>query len=278
MPRIPGKVLAVVLWAGIPFCGHPLRGQTPSIGEEPGHEQKQQRKISGKQADADQPIANPPIIVNAFGHEDSQLEAAEAEQEKHWKTKVDIWTISLAAIVTLFTGLLVRVGRSGVNAANRTLLAIEKQVALQEVAMTQWIEVKNWRCEPTALPDDVSLINQMTVSFDVENPTTFPLVIPCGNINFTLGSGTTRCFTGDGARLNPRQPQIKEIMFRMTEDQSTQYREGEVMVNVEGQLNFIDVIGKKQPHPVHGILWCSNRGVRFQSDVMWEHRVDDQKA
>ncbi len=262
-------VIAIAQWV----AGGPAVGQTKKQTGPPTEPAK------AKNTNSQPPqrgTEDAPFIVQITNSPHTQAGATQQKApQKDFYDKFGIWC---GAAIALFTFALVVVGAWGVSAAVRTLKAIERQVAVQEVAMTQWIDVKSWRCEPTALPDGESFIKQMAVYFDVENPTSFPLVIPGGNINLTLGNGTVRCFTGDGARLNPRQPQIKDVPLRMTDEQSRQYMEGEVMVNVEGQLNFVDVLGRKQPHPVHGILWCSTREARFQSDVMWEHRADGQKA
>jgi hypothetical protein len=62
-------------------------------------------------------------------HEKSEKESTEEEQEKKHKASIDGWTLSIAAIVAAFTGLLVIIGWRGVRAARDTLTAIQGQLA-----------------------------------------------------------------------------------------------------------------------------------------------------
>jgi hypothetical protein len=64
------------------------------------------------------------------GRPKSKAEAAEEQAENNRKKWIDIGTVVGALLAALFTGVLVIVGLCGVRAANRTLLAIEKQVIL----------------------------------------------------------------------------------------------------------------------------------------------------
>lgn len=47
------KVLAIILWAGIPFCWQPLWGQTPSV-EKSDQNQKKQPTLGAGKANNDQ--------------------------------------------------------------------------------------------------------------------------------------------------------------------------------------------------------------------------------
>lgn len=122
-------LLAMLAW--IPCGREPLRGQSPGVGVDASHKQKQQTKFTTTQTQNDQRgTRESPIVVDVLRHPKSQQEAAEGEAEKHRKAFVDGWTLGIAATVAFFTGLLVIVGWRGVRAAVRTLSAIERQADL----------------------------------------------------------------------------------------------------------------------------------------------------
>jgi hypothetical protein len=159
--------------------------------------------------------------------------------------------------------------------------SMERQIALQEAGMAQWIDINNWRCEPTIYSRDQygkeTMVSRVTVHFDIVNPTGFILVVPRGNMNWTLGAVQTRHFMGDGMRLTPRKPHTASVQLDLTNEQSDRFVKAELMITVQGNLDFVDVLQRAQPHLVSGILWCSiTGGPRFQSDVIWEHRTNGQ--
>jgi hypothetical protein len=293
------KIIAVILWAWIPLCGQPLRGDAPGVWMQAAHDQKKKANpVTGDSTTDQRGTQVLPFVVDTEGHKKTDAEKAEAKRKDDDNDRTNRWTLDatigsafFAGLAALFTGMLVCIGWRGVEAAKETLLDIKRQADLMEVAYQQWIDVSNWQCAarfataaaPTpaqqfGFENQSVTVEAVTVVFEVQNPTDYPLIIPSGQINLTLQNevGTTHCFTGDGARLNPKQVQVKDVPFRLTENQSAQYVGGELLISVEGQLDFIDVLGRKQPHPIHGMLRCSTRGARFQSDVMWEHRADDK--
>jgi hypothetical protein len=146
--------------------------------------------------------------------------------------------------------------------------ALAAQVKIMEAPYQQWIEVNNWFCK--AIETD-----RIMVYFEVVNPTHHPLLIPSGNINFTLGDVTTRSFTDEGMLFQPNRIWRQSVPLRLTEEQSRQFLQGEVLIRVEGNLDFVDVLHRQQPHPVQGRLWCKVDGARFESDAIWIVRPID---
>lgn len=134
------KIVAVLLWAWIPFLWQPLRGQTPGVGVHPGHNQEQTAKPYGSNANPDQRgTPTSPFIVETHPRADNPEEAEEHKAENDIKEYRDRWTFNLtvfnaiiAIAVAIFTGLLVCVGWRGVRAAVRTLDAIERQAHLMQ--------------------------------------------------------------------------------------------------------------------------------------------------
>src|ERR1022692_2819744 len=123
------KIVAVVLWTGVPFFWQPLRGQQPpGVGVQSSGHKKQQSKFTTTQTQEDQRgTPNAPVFVDVLSHPKSEHEAAEEKRENHRKALVDGWTLGAAIAVAGFTGLLVYIGWRGVLIGLGTLKAIEKQ-------------------------------------------------------------------------------------------------------------------------------------------------------
>jgi hypothetical protein len=167
------------------------------VGVNPGHNQKQQTKLGATQPQADQRgTQKTPLVVDMVQHPKSPEETAETKAEKKHKAFIDGWTLGIAGLVALFTGILVMIGWRGVNAAKRTLMVIERQAnlmqeqniearaanahaaalaqgnlraleaqgrlmarqaALIRASMTQWVLVTNWKTEIVPLPKESKL-------------------------------------------------------------------------------------------------------------------------
>ena len=124
-------VLAIVLWAWIPFCWQPLWGQAPGVGAKAGQNKKQQPGLAtGQHKDEQRGTNESPLVVDIRDRQKSFDETAKDKAENDWKHHVDTWTVNLALAIAILTGLLVLIGGFGVRAANRTLKAIERQANL----------------------------------------------------------------------------------------------------------------------------------------------------
>ncbi|MGA2742588.1 MAG: hypothetical protein ABSG65_34760 [Bryobacteraceae bacterium] len=159
--------------------------------------------------------------------------------------------------------------------------ALAAQVKIMEAPYQQWIEIRNWHCMALEATDDNLLAKRIRVHFEVANPTNYLLVIKSGEITFSLGGNKTRCFTGDGAMIAPNTGQEKDIWFTITTEQAQQFKGGELLIEVTGNLDFISILGRDQSSPVKGHLWCAIAGARFEDGVIWQYpqqKYGEQKA
>lgn len=134
------KIVAVVLWAGVPFCGQPLRGQAPSEGVQAAHNQKQ--KAALRAADPGNPQIGTearPAFVELKDRPKGKDEAAEDRRKNDTKEYRDAGTFYAAVASAIIGGLLLIVGALGVKAALSTLDAISRQADLQERAIRPWV-------------------------------------------------------------------------------------------------------------------------------------------
>lgn len=131
--------MIVVLLAWIPLCWEPLRGQAPGVGEDVAQKPKQNTKLATPQPQIGTEAS--PLVVETHTSTKSEQEAAEAKADKEHASRVEGWMLFFTGAAALFTGLLVFVGWQGVDAAKRTLLAIEKQVGIMVDSERAWVIV-----------------------------------------------------------------------------------------------------------------------------------------
>lgn len=234
-------LLAVLTWI-------PLWGQSPSVRVDSSHNQKQQTKLGATKAQADQRgTKNSPVFVDMVQHPKSEQEAAKEKREKERKALIDGWTLGIAAAVALFTGTLVIIGWRGVNAAKRTLKAIERQATLQAASMTQWVSVDKWDAtypEPTELGGPIRL----DMGFWLVNESNFPLTAQ-GYIDF-FGRlpEATRCNIID-AFVVPNKPLYIPFHLYISEEQHIQFcdRSTGLTIAVHGEITHVGVVKERGP-------------------------------
>jgi hypothetical protein len=98
-----------------------------------------------------------PVVVELKDRPKSEAESAEDRRKNGNKEYLDRWTFYAAIASAVISGLLLMVGWCGVRAAVRTLKAIERQLALQEVAMTQWLNIEKWHGQLVTQQDEQKL-------------------------------------------------------------------------------------------------------------------------
>src|SRR5580658_7144898 len=131
------RTLFLLAW--IPLLWQPAWGQPPSVGKDVAQKPKQKTTPTTPQPQIGTSAA--PFVVETHARTKSDEEAAEAKADKEHTARVEGWTLFFAGAVALFTFVLVVIGHRGVNAANRTLKAIERQEALQANSQRSWVLV-----------------------------------------------------------------------------------------------------------------------------------------
>jgi len=130
---------------------------------------------------------------------------------------------------------------------------MERQTKLQEAAMTQWIDVKNWRVEVLQLIGPLSSIPKtLRVSYDVVNESTFPLEM---RAEFKFSGGVSQYLPY--VYLLPKKPYTIPFDLKLDEGRGAQYAKGEIRIGVHGQFYHVGVT--TQPSPlmsIRGNLVC----------------------
>ena len=135
-----GKIITIVLWAWIPFSGQPLWGQTPSVGVQPGHNQKQKAELATSDTKTDQRgTKEHPFVIDTEGHRKSEDETAKDKREDDYKRFIDRRTLNLAEINAILTGILMIAGVVGVILALITLNIIRRQTSHMVNSERAWL-------------------------------------------------------------------------------------------------------------------------------------------
>jgi hypothetical protein len=199
------KIIAVVLWAGIPFCWQPLWGQAPSVGVQKGKEPKSH---SDSKKDAtektERGTAEVPFVVDTEGHKQTPEDAEKTEATRDHAAYVEGRTLLFAGISAYAATALVFIGLGGVIAAIWTLRQIKRQADLTQAQFDQWVELENWR---TKKPTD-----RFTVQVDLVNNTAFPVTISDGYLTVTSDAWKTSETHYFGKLfLTPNKPHLIDI-------------------------------------------------------------------
>ncbi|MGA2434258.1 MAG: hypothetical protein ABSG25_03135 [Bryobacteraceae bacterium] len=127
------RLAVLYLLAWIPFVWQPLRGQAPRVGVESSHKQEQQRETGTAQSqNAQEGTQKVPLFIYIHDAPIGKDDTAKEQHENARKRFTEVFNLTLAFAVAVFTGLLVAVGYFGVRAANRTLNVMKKTLVLTQ--------------------------------------------------------------------------------------------------------------------------------------------------
>jgi hypothetical protein len=255
------KVLLIALWVWVPFLWQPLWGQAPGVGIKAGSQQKPQPKLAATPAQDDKRrTESSPLVIETHPRPDSPEEAAKHKAENDTKEYRDSWTFRLTVAGVIFTGLIVGltaglliVGRNGVNAALRTLTAIERQADLMDLQLTPWATVQNWQAEMGPLSSSPKLL---IVSFEAINESDFPLTT-VGALDFFGRLPQAAHLVIPAMTLLPKRPVRLRINLYLSDAQALEYTQGNLRVAVHGSVSYIGVSGvARSAMQIHGNILC----------------------
>jgi hypothetical protein len=254
------RVLAVVFFAGTPFCWQPLWGQAPGVRVEYSHKPKHQPELPTAQAQPDKRgTQESPLVVETHDRRQTDKEATEAQANKDSAEFINRWTFRFTGIAALATVLLVIVGWFGVKAANRTLRAIERQVTLQAASMTQWVSVSKWIVNVAQTVGPLSPQPKvLSIEFAVVNESDFPLIMRATFRFFGLLPNRAELHTVGDVDLFPEKPHYMRVpSLRLTEDQGEDYVGNGLRIAVHGQIIHVGVAKEQSPlMTIRGNLFC----------------------
>jgi hypothetical protein len=220
---------------------------------------------------------NSPLVVDTEGHQDTPAETEEKAREKEIKDKIDSRTLLSVEITAGATVILMFVGIGGVCAALRTLNAILRQVALQELTLEQWVDYGPFKSEYVA--DKIGR-QSLFISVDLLNPSNFPVTLPDASIVFELGLVKITSEPSDGVcRLLPNKPHRVTVRFDLTADQAEAYAHGAgFVVGVSGNLAHIGTLKERHEQPISGRLRCHEKWTIFEDETRQNDNSQDQPA
>jgi hypothetical protein len=156
---------------------------------------------------------------------------------------------------TWATWALVLVGVGAAFAAVRTLKTMQKEISLQEVALQQWVILRNWRARIGGPPER----REMTVDFDLVNPTQFTLTFQQLAVE-VAGSNIVR--VGSHV-MAPEIPYPLDFSLPVGYGDEQLFDHASFVIRIKGKVKFTDVRGLSQFHPFGGQLTCGDKHVHF---------------
>jgi hypothetical protein len=262
------------------------------VGVQAGHNHKQTGQSNATNATTDQRgMPGSPLIVETHPRPEDPKDVAKHEAENDTKENRDRWTFYftivnaiMAIVVTVFTGLLVRVGWRGVNAAVLTLKAIKgqgddirSQVAIMRTQFKQSVKFDNWKIEP---PDNTGLVR---VTVEIHNPSAFPMSIISGHIVMKNGSKLTRYNIGGSTSLHTNDMSIAEIRVALEDGQlAVLDASGRVFIEIMVEISHLHIVDETEVREsFEGGLICWEWGTRFNQYVRQQRTEEhggEQKA
>lgn len=191
-----------------------------------------------------------PVVVELKDRPKSEAESAEDRRKNGNKEYLDRWTFYAAIASAVISGLLLMVGWCGVRAAVRTLKAIERQLALQEVAMTQWLNIEKWHGQLVTQQDE----QKLEFSFDITNTTKFPLTLEYITTN-AHGCAMTR--RSDQVLAPDGASNVKGITGKLGDDQIRIYNTTKLTLVIEGAVVYENVFKKRQTQRFNAMCFGS---------------------
>lgn len=150
------------------------------------------------------------------------------------------------------------------NETKRAAQAARDSIRLQEKAMAQWVGYRGWTHQIETLQQSTVL----GVSFEIYNPTSFPLTISSANVRFTLLSREWQDYPlREDCVLRPDGPERVGVLFPLYESEAERYKEIGLIVQVDVDLTYRGVLNKPEPDIFRMILSCDRNGTRFYEDA-----------
>jgi hypothetical protein len=216
-----------------------------------------------KRSEPHTPQPNPsPIVENKFGVPEQGNTTGKSENNSD---KSPSYFYRLIAPETLPNLVLCVVGIAGVVAAFYTFKVVREQTGvakkaamLQETAMQQWVDIKNWGVKIKTNKDHTKVLN---ISFDIVNPTSLPLKIR----KTKLAIPTRISLEMHNIMLGPHVPFAIEVAnVSIDERQVSSYFIDEVVIPLFCCVVFVDCFDKEQGQNFSGNLHCSTHGQTFK--------------
>ncbi len=145
------------------------------------------------------------------------------------------------------------------GAIEKSAEAAENSIKLQETALRQWVDIKEWRSIPW-IPVGTEEWN-LHIQFDVVNPTDKPLTL--NGVFIKIGEEEKTIIRKNLIPPEKWHPVVMSV--KITEEQALKWEDlKELIFLVNGYIEFEDVLEKIRNQPFNGMIGCSKKGgVRF---------------
>jgi hypothetical protein len=143
----------------------------------------------------------------------------------------------------------------------RSTVATEKSVLLQEIAMQQWLESKNWSTNYLTRAENG--FDVLEINFELANPTDWPLTLLATKMRHKARERMDihRVILTPNLRYT-----VKSASVSLTEEQKAEYYDAGITLMIFGCITYRDCFEKVREQVFSGSLRCSMNGVAFTAE------------
>jgi hypothetical protein len=171
------------------------------------------------------------------------------------------WWLVVAAVVT--GGAVIyqaRETRRATAVMERSTVASEKSVRLQENMQQQWIQVSGWRIEDRSFAGEIP--PRFTIVMDISNPTNAPLTLQSISMR---GAGKSVGVGGGGIQnvLAPKESFKFGYKTVLKPDDVDSYISSELVLVLKGSIFYVDAFGNRKEQPFNQSCVCGTQSAIF---------------
>jgi hypothetical protein len=168
-----------------------------------------------------------------------QTERAKSDPP-HWYTSSEWWLVLIAAL----TGAAIA---SQAREMARTTKVMDRQLGLQTAAMRQWVDITGWIASGRQRVDGTK---ELTISYEVSNPTSWPLVIEKTEMQ-SRGLVSTSI---QRTQINPHNTHRRHVHFDSEEIDGEYTAKGDIDLHITLRIWFTDAMDKPNTQLLDGLL------------------------
>lgn len=169
------------------------------------------------------------------------------------------WTIIGVVVAAITCGVIAWQAiemRRATSVMKQSTDAARKSAELQEIAMTQWVVLENWKNYRRITPEGASLLD---INFGIVNPTNWPLSL----VTTVFQIRQEEIMSNHFIQLTPKESYTVGISHIPLDDKL--YLEGGrgATYVLFGWIRYLDCFGKCRDWKFSGLVWCHKSGTTF---------------
>lgn len=186
-----------------------------------------------------------------------------------WPTGTTTWAIILTLLAiaeqTNQTAKAAKASEESTSATRDSAKATQQNVDLQKAAYRQWLKIENWEANSPGILGETGL-GIVFVSFDVRNPTEFPLNVRKISIKENGAGMSPTPFELNTNRFMPPSDKFQFQVQVFTDKEVVEgyhTNKGKIFITVIGSITFSDVLGDTQVQDIGQYCILNQSGNEF---------------